>query len=103
MVQFRVIRSEMWKRGRGNTRHWLRKCATRGNNKALTNSFLVIGSPLGTLTVSQQKLDLENKLTVIQRHIWPVAGTLVQSLHSKQARPQAMGERSKQGIPIKNE
>ncbi|XP_022624050.1 coiled-coil domain-containing protein 81 [Seriola dumerili] len=44
---------------------------------------------LGTFTFSQQKLDLGNKFTVIQRPIFLLAGKLVQSLGLKQTRPLA--------------
>ncbi|KAG8001288.1 Coiled-coil domain-containing protein 81 [Nibea albiflora] len=44
---------------------------------------------LGTFTFSQQKLDIGNKFTVIQRPIFLLAGKLVQSLGLKQVRPLA--------------
>ncbi|XP_039991358.1 coiled-coil domain-containing protein 81-like isoform X2 [Xiphias gladius] len=44
---------------------------------------------LGTFTFSQQKLDLGNKFTMIQRPIFLLAGKLVQSLGLKQTRPLA--------------
>ncbi|XP_054464942.1 coiled-coil domain-containing protein 81-like isoform X2 [Anoplopoma fimbria] len=44
---------------------------------------------LGTFTFSQQKLDIGNKYTVIQRPIFLLAGKLVQSLGLKQVRPLA--------------
>ncbi|XP_018539213.1 coiled-coil domain-containing protein 81 isoform X2 [Lates calcarifer] len=44
---------------------------------------------LGTFTFSQQKLDIGNKFTMIQRPIFLLAGKLVQSLGLKQARPLA--------------
>ncbi|XP_010730140.2 coiled-coil domain-containing protein 81 [Larimichthys crocea] len=44
---------------------------------------------LGTFTFSQQKLDIGNKFTVIQRPIFLLAGKLVQSLCLKQVRPLA--------------
>uniref|UniRef100_A0A3P8UCI0 Coiled-coil domain containing 81 n=1 Tax=Amphiprion percula TaxID=161767 RepID=A0A3P8UCI0_AMPPE len=44
---------------------------------------------LGTFTFSQQKLDIGNKITVIQRPIFVLAGKLLQSLGLKQARPLA--------------
>ncbi|XP_071344860.1 coiled-coil domain-containing protein 81-like isoform X2 [Trachinotus anak] len=44
---------------------------------------------LGTFTFSQQKLDVGNKFTMIQRPIFLLAGKLLQSLGLKQARPLA--------------
>uniref|UniRef100_A0A8C9X1L9 Coiled-coil domain-containing protein 81 n=1 Tax=Sander lucioperca TaxID=283035 RepID=A0A8C9X1L9_SANLU len=44
---------------------------------------------LGTFTFSQQKLDIGNKFTMIQRPIFLLAGKLVQSLGLKQLRPLA--------------
>ncbi|XP_068455484.1 coiled-coil domain-containing protein 81-like isoform X1 [Clinocottus analis] len=44
---------------------------------------------LGTFTFSQQKLDIGNKYTMIQRPIFLIAGKLVQSLGLKQVRPLA--------------
>ncbi|XP_068586731.1 coiled-coil domain-containing protein 81-like [Cebidichthys violaceus] len=44
---------------------------------------------LGTFTFSQQKLDIGNKFTMIQRPIFLLAGKLVQSLGLKQVRPLA--------------
>ncbi|KAI3377503.1 hypothetical protein L3Q82_008672 [Scortum barcoo] len=44
---------------------------------------------LGTFTFSQQKLDIGNKHTMIQRPIFLLAGKLVQSLGLKQVRPLA--------------
>ncbi|KAK5874180.1 hypothetical protein PBY51_019152 [Eleginops maclovinus] len=44
---------------------------------------------LGTFTFSQQKLDIGNKFTMIQRPIFLLAGKLVQSLGLKQIRPLA--------------
>ncbi|KAF1392671.1 hypothetical protein PFLUV_G00030480 [Perca fluviatilis] len=44
---------------------------------------------LGTFTFSQQKLDIGNKFTMIQRPIFLLAGKLVQSLGLKQLRPMA--------------
>ncbi|XP_033972806.1 coiled-coil domain-containing protein 81-like [Trematomus bernacchii] len=44
---------------------------------------------LGTFTFSQQKLDIGNKFTMIQRPIFLLAGKLVQSLGLKQTRPLA--------------
>ncbi|XP_026175474.1 coiled-coil domain-containing protein 81 isoform X2 [Mastacembelus armatus] len=44
---------------------------------------------LGTFTFSQQKLELGNKFTIIQRPIFLLAGKLAQSLGLKQARPLA--------------
>ncbi|XP_069553928.1 coiled-coil domain-containing protein 81-like isoform X1 [Brachyistius frenatus] len=44
---------------------------------------------LGTFTFSQQKLDIGNKFSVIQRPIFVPAGKLVQSLGLKQTRPLA--------------
>uniref|UniRef100_UPI0037E8265A coiled-coil domain-containing protein 81-like n=1 Tax=Semicossyphus pulcher TaxID=241346 RepID=UPI0037E8265A len=44
---------------------------------------------LGTFTFSQQKLDIGNRFTMIQRPIFLLAGKLVQSLGLKQFRPLA--------------
>ncbi|XP_033486227.2 coiled-coil domain-containing protein 81-like [Epinephelus lanceolatus] len=44
---------------------------------------------LGTFSFSQQKLDIGNKFTMIQRPIFLLAGKLVQSLGLKQVRPLA--------------
>uniref|UniRef100_A0A8D3BLC0 Coiled-coil domain-containing protein 81 n=1 Tax=Scophthalmus maximus TaxID=52904 RepID=A0A8D3BLC0_SCOMX len=44
---------------------------------------------LGTFTFSQQRLDLGNKVTTIQRPIFLLAGKLLQSLGLKQTRPLA--------------
>ncbi|XP_074475307.1 coiled-coil domain-containing protein 81-like [Sebastes fasciatus] len=44
---------------------------------------------LGTFTFSQQKLDVGNRFTMIQRPIFLLAGKLVQSLGLKQVRPLA--------------
>ncbi|KAA8595856.1 hypothetical protein FQN60_011147 [Etheostoma spectabile] len=44
---------------------------------------------LGTFTFSQQKLDIGNKFTMIQRPVFLLAGKLVQSLGLKQLRPLA--------------
>ncbi|XP_038558203.1 coiled-coil domain-containing protein 81-like isoform X2 [Micropterus salmoides] len=44
---------------------------------------------LGTFTFSQQKLDIGNKFTMIQRPIFLLAGKLVKSLGLKQVRPLA--------------
>ncbi|XP_010782171.1 coiled-coil domain-containing protein 81 isoform X2 [Notothenia coriiceps] len=44
---------------------------------------------LGTFTFSQQKLEIGNKFTMIQRPIFLLAGKLVQSLGLKQTRPLA--------------
>ncbi|XP_056269403.1 coiled-coil domain-containing protein 81-like isoform X2 [Pseudoliparis swirei] len=44
---------------------------------------------LGTFTFSQQKLDIGNKYTMIQRPIFLLSGKLVQSLGLKQVRPLA--------------
>ncbi|KAM7014727.1 coiled-coil domain-containing protein 81-like [Tautogolabrus adspersus] len=44
---------------------------------------------LGTFTFSQQKLDIGNRFTMIQRPIFILAGKLVQSLSLKQVRPLA--------------
>lgn len=47
---------------------------------------------LGTFTFSQQTLNIGNKLTIIQRPIFTLAGKLVNSLGLKQTRPLAAGE-----------
>ncbi|XP_041650656.1 coiled-coil domain-containing protein 81-like [Cheilinus undulatus] len=44
---------------------------------------------LGTFTFSQQKLDIGNRFTMIQRPIFILAGKLIQSLGLKQGRPLA--------------
>ncbi|KAM9408272.1 coiled-coil domain-containing protein 81-like [Pholidichthys leucotaenia] len=44
---------------------------------------------LGTFTLAQQKLDLGNKLTLMQRPIFLISGKLIQSLGLKQTRPLA--------------
>ncbi|XP_065808897.1 coiled-coil domain-containing protein 81 [Labrus bergylta] len=44
---------------------------------------------LGTFTFSQQKLDIGNRFTMIQRPIFILAGKLIQSLSLKQVRPLA--------------
>ncbi|XP_008290773.1 coiled-coil domain-containing protein 81 [Stegastes partitus] len=47
---------------------------------------------LGTFTFSQQKLDIGNRFTVIQRPVFILAGKLVQALSLKQTRPLAAGD-----------
>ncbi|GLD55966.1 coiled-coil domain-containing protein 81 isoform X1 [Lates japonicus] len=66
---------------------WADVSAYIGRQMTLQKGVHLAG--LGTFTFSQQKLDIGNKFTVIQRPIFLLAGKLVQSLGLKQARPLA--------------
>ncbi|XP_062274633.1 coiled-coil domain-containing protein 81-like [Scomber scombrus] len=66
---------------------WADVCAYIERQMTLKKGVHLSG--LGTFTFSQQKLDIGNKFTMIQRPIFLLAGKLAQSLGLKQAKPLA--------------